>query len=481
MHLWYVGIIFDFYLVFPLLAIGWSKLSRCIRHNQGSSEIVLLGSLAVISLALYIGPFGSEGEKFYYLPYRLFEFLLGGIVALCCQKDGYTGINKGHNDNWGGNFLFYLSLIILICIVFSSLFIFDASSIGSDILKIGGKSIEVKGLILPKTILLLLTVFMTSLIVGIGKNNIKSKIFGYLGKRSYSLFIWHQAMIAFYRYFVSNEISPLFLIVFLIVLLILSELSYSFVEKGIKIRPRLIKIVSLAALLMIISGGYIFLKAGVVRDVPELNVYKSSVYRGMHAEYVDRVYQYDMDFPSRNGKINVLVQGNSYGRDMANVLLESPYKDSLNISYIFNWDSTYVLRIKEADYIFAFCNKPDVPDYVWKNISSNTQVYGIGTKNFGQSNGVIYANRFKSDYTNQTVKLHPWYKSTNVAWEKEWGGNYINFIDISMIGEDRVRVFTDDGKYISQDCYHLTQAGAKWFSGKLDFSKIFHKNEYCKE
>ena len=43
----------------------------------------------------------------------------------------------------------------------------------------------------------------------------------------------------------------------------------------------------------------------------------------MHAEYVDRIYEYDVDFPEENGKINVMLIGNSFARDFGNILLES--------------------------------------------------------------------------------------------------------------------------------------------------------------
>ena len=42
-----------------------------------------------------------------------------------------------------------------------------------------------------------------------------------------------------------------------------------------------------------------------------------------------------------------------------------------------------------------------------------------------------------------------------------------------MLDSIHVRVFTPDKKYISQDCRHLTKAGAKWYASVLDFDKIF--------
>ena len=61
----------------------------------------------------------------------------------------------------------------------------------------------------------------------------------------------------------------------------------------------------------------------MVRDIPELDIDKNNVHRNMHAEYVDRIYEYDVDFPEENGKINVMLIGNSFARDFGNILLES--------------------------------------------------------------------------------------------------------------------------------------------------------------
>ena len=53
---------------------------------------------------------------------------------------------------------------------------------------------------------------------------------------------------------------------------------------------------------------------------------------------------------------------------------------------------------------------------------------------------------------------------------------YCKFIDMMapvMIDETHVRVFTDDNKFISQDCRHLTQAGAQYYAQILNLDSIF--------
>lgn len=293
-----------------------------------------------------------------------------------------------------------------------------------------------------------------------------------LGKRSYSIYIWHQPIIAFYRYFVTTKITIGAILVFLLFLIVVTEFSYRFVEKVFSKYKHSLLITAISAILITACASYLYIRAGVVRDVPELNIYSKDVHRGMHAAYVDRIYKYDMDFP-KNGKINVLVEGISYGRDMANVLLESPYADSINLSYVFRWDPQYINRIKAADLIFSFSSRKDVPEYVIKNMNEHCKLWGIGTKNYGNSNGVIYTKRKSPDYFRQVVEIHPWYRNKNDEWKLSWGNNYVDFIEPAMTDANHVRIFTDNNKFISQDCYHLTQSGAQWYAKQFDFTKIF--------
>ena len=47
----------------------------------------------------------------------------------------------------------------------------------------------------------------------------------------------------------------------------------------------------------------------------------------------------------------------------------------------------------------------------------------------------------------------------------------IDLIDYVKKGENRVRVFTDDGKFISSDCRHLTKAGAIFYAHKIPLAQ----------
>ena len=233
----------------------------------------------------------------------------------------------------------------------------------------------------------------------------------------------------------------------------------------------------------------VYMNGGTVRDVPELGIDTHYVYRNMNADYNDRIYRYDLPFADDGTKIKVLLIGNSFTRDMANVLLESTIADRINMSYIYmesnvkakkhhayqkGEERKWIDRIKEADCILYFGLKNEIPSFVWPNLKPDTEIWGIGTKNYGSCMGHIYSQRNRPDYFKRTITVNPMFYTLNNKQKKEWGPLFIDFIEVT--GKDgKMRVFTEDGKLLSQDCHHLTKAGAKYYADNLDLERIFSK------
>ena len=470
MHTWYIGILFEFYLVFPLIMIFVRWLSKNLHFGFEKYSTITIIALSIISTLLYLNPSVSTGDRFYLLHYRFFELAFGGLAGMwiACQRKGHLYENGLLNA---------VGFIILTLIMFVGIIYVDGQKTEYNL--VNGVAATTESLI-PQNILLLLSVILTILFVV--SDNMKShflsllvnmKIFCLLGMMSYSIFIWHQPILAFYRYFVTNDFSLSFVLLFFVAVLALSYVSYRFVEQKIRVNMKT-RIATIFAFLLINGLAFtLYMNAGVVRDVPELYVQKNNVHRNMHAEYVDRIYPYDKDFPKNNGKINVLVIGNSFARDWGNILLESAMADKINLSYIFQIEEKYIPRISQADYIFIHDWKHKVPYYVWENMKSNAKAWGIGTKNFGESNGIIYKNRHRPDYYQQTIKINQNFFKMNEQMKKEWKDKYIDLLDLSVVSDGRVVVFSQDNKFISQDTRHLSKGGAEFFAKKIDFDKIF--------
>ena len=472
MHFWYIGILIQFYVVIPLILI---VIKRCcdswhLDYIKGVKNCIWM--LFIGSLLLYLAPAVPQEYKFYSLFCRLFELLAGGLVGICLNRRG----DKPAHPLTG------VWTMVVVALLFVSVWYLPKEV--REIDAVNGQIAEV--FLVPQNLLLLLTVFSTCYLLS-GNNSGSFPIKGFrwlafIGKMSFGIFAWHQVLLAFYRYFITDEMSAGFVLLLWGVTLFLSVLTYYGIEQRFKPTWRYFMVCVFVMVLTVIPAGWVYLKAGVIRDVPELNLKKGDGWRGMFAQYCDRIYAYNNDFPKQvkgNGdggsrKLNVLVEGVSFGRDFANILLESAYSDKINLSYIYKHDEKYIQRYAECDYLFTFCNKSDVPQYVWESLGSKAKVYGLGPKNFGANNGKIYQHRFEKEYLKQTVAINPNFYVLNEEWRRTWGTDYyIDFLKLSSMSDGRTRVFTEDGKFISMDCRHLTQEGARWFAKEIDWKQIF--------
>lgn len=462
MHFWYVGILIELYIFLPLVLLLIKCFVRTNCRKFINLSLCILAILATASFVLYCHPDIPQGDKFYLLPFRLWELILGGLIGVA-YKNGSKKWKYSVSLGWG-------ALVTTILVLCSSLYLpYTIDRINP----VSGSIVKV--LSVPQSILLISTVLLTCILLFNPikiKQTVLSNSLVSIGKMSFSIFVWHQILLAFYRYFYSNDMTMIFVVCLWAITLIMAILTYSTMEQKIQSTWKNFAFCCVALFVISLPAGYVYLKAGIVRDVPELEVYVNNTHKGQFAEYCDRVYSYDVDFPD-NDKINVIVEGVSFGRDFANILLESQVLESINLSYIYVHDEKYKERYANCDYLFTFSSKDDVPDYVWNSLRSNAKVFGLGTKNFGESNGVIYKNRNQTDYFEQTIQINPNFFAVNDQWKNQWGDYYIDLLGLSTTEDGTIRVFTDDKKYISQDCRHLTQHGAIWYARTIDWNNIF--------
>lgn len=60
------------------------------------------------------------------------------------------------------------------------------------------------------------------------------------------------------------------------------------------------------------------------------------------------------------------------------------------------------------------------------------------------------------------------YKKEKAIWRE----NLIDFVAPVADENYNVKIFTPDHKFISQDCRHLTRAGAKFYASILDIKRL---------
>lgn len=460
MHTWSLGIEEQFYLLYPIIFFF-------LKGEKKKYIFTILFFLTILSIALFFYS-NDVSSKFYYLQFRFFELSIGGMCSI------YFSNKQSFNSSKSQYILISVVLLLI------SLLFFDF--INNNDVKI------------------LLTTILTATILVLGgfhfeKKNIYSalvsnKLFVGIGKISFSLYMWHQIVFAFSRYFIIDKISIVYAILLLIIILLLSIFTYFAIENPfrnrtiIKTKPLLI-IVTFSFIIITSASLYVYMIGGFIKNVPELGFNMSSKpsqlnffdsKSNINIQYNEDVRILDKPFSDNNqnlsknhSKIKVLVLGNSFGRDVANVLLESTFKDTIEVRYsdlISKSEDELISRINNADVIFFGSNYPSKELIVKYNIDME-KVWIVGTKDFGNSNGIHY-NKTIKNYAEYRAPMKAGILEKNQNLKKEWGEKYIDLIELIDDNEGKVLVFTPDGKFISQDTEHFTKFGAIFFAHLLD-------------
>lgn len=444
MHTWSLGVEEQFYIVYPLIFMIFGA-----KHLKYVLPIIII--LSVLSLALYLTS-TNEQAKFYLIQYRFFELALGGIGALLVKKQLW---------NISYSIFFVISLIVILL-----------SSWG------GFEELNLI-IVLFSTLILLTTKIehnkLSSFIL-------KNKLMMGLGKISFSLYMWHQLVLAYSRYFIIEESSIYSSVLMFGVTLLLSITTYYIIEEPFRNKTKIntkILLIIVGTAFLITSSISLYLNSvnGVIRDVPEMGILKSEVKIDSEIVYNDRVYGLFQDkktFDINNEKKRVLVIGNSFARDWINVLLESTYKNELDIVYVYaklpykkyfaEHDNINALW-SEADYVFiSIIDKIKLENIIEKYSLEESKAYVIGIKNFGLNNGLFYNKQKNSSYCNQFAKPREGYIEENIKYQKRFGKYYIDIMGMILNKDNEVPVFSNECKFISQDGVHLTESGAKYFA-----------------
>ena len=97
----------------------------------------------------------------------------------------------------------------------------------------------------------------------------------------------------------------------------------------------------------------------------------------------------------------------------------------------------------------------------------------IGKKNFGENNGQVYRHRFAKDYHQLTIDMEEGYVEKNERLKAAYPDIYVDMIEMVMQPDGKVRVFSEDGRFISQDCRHLTKAGAQYYASLFEWERFY--------
>lgn len=473
MHTWSLGIEEQFYLIYPLIFIF-------VRNKKILFTLVSL--ITIISLSLFLFN-GNNNAKFYLLPYRFFELSFGGLFALFYFNKKEVGESM--------RFTYYISFILLLFLIFIpyqkndiSLFLCIISSVFTISL----------GKYFPKTL--------------ITEKILSNRILVYVGKISFSLYMWHQIIFSFARYVFLFEITWFWSIVLSLITLFLSILSFNIIEMPFRKSSfsfrKVLYFISFLFFVNIIGSIYLLSVEGVFKDFqvfgqkkddfkPNIEkLYNKKLMKGSMQDYNENINHYNRSFTD-SSRVKILIIGDSFARDVANIFLESSISNQISISYIntrnLSKENDYAKRAKNADLIFLsfsqIFSKEDLKKFVteYNCPIENEKIYYFGTKNFGYSMGLPYNDiRFKDsiNYKNYYIKIREGYAEQDEIAQKEWEDRYVSLLK-PIISKDRehVKCFDDNGRLISHDSAHLSKFGAQFYSRYYDslFQKLVELNK----
>ena len=465
MHTWYLGILVQFYVLFSIIVVTFKKILPDTR--DWSVPIVCI--CAVASLGIFVLPDISASAKFYFVPFRVYEFCAGMLVALHFRNERPAGSD-----------------------VVSTWMVIIAYALLSFVILSGGFHNNIVNVVFTCVLTSVLLAYLPYISQG-ARRIFHNEKFSLIGKMSLSIYIWHQVVLAFCRCAVDLDVdfTGLKFIAVIGIILLFSSVSYHYFENKVQNRYfskndglKSMVICICAALPVLFISSCLYQRAGVLRNVPELGVEMGNVTPSMHCDYNEKIYEYNRDF-SQIGKARWLITGDSFARDWCNILREAGVEDAVELSYSRGYN---VQRMKDADVIFKTMGTiPEIhqssaeeflTDIERMGISQD-KVFIVGGKMFGRIDPV-YVSRFYSEYpdVNRMTKIHGKYFYYNDNLRHLYKSQFIDLMT-PVCQDGTVRVFTDDGKFISHDCKHLTEFGAKYYAKllKLQIGNIVKRSK----
>jgi len=243
LHLWSLGVELQFYLMVPLFILIWYRSKA------------LLIFIAVISIVACIFVVEiSTKTSFFLTPFRIWEFLLGFVVAKQFTRDG-----EPLTDKYA--FVGLIAFMVLVCLP-----LFDIGEFNHP----GGYAFAI--------------CLATSIVLALGlpfglKASLSASILEKIGKYSYSLYLVHFPVILIYYYqpFLGGDfkvLSEIDVLIVISIVIVLSVLMYHLVELPMRGRWTLKKggMVSVFGSLAIIASLSLTEAQRLLFDKEQLNI-----------------------------------------------------------------------------------------------------------------------------------------------------------------------------------------------------------------
>jgi peptidoglycan/LPS O-acetylase OafA/YrhL len=328
LHTWSLAVEEQYYLFFPLLAAWiYPKAKGELKFGTTLIFIIIL-SLVAAEWGVRNDPIGN----FYLITSRAWELLFGSMAALIINKSWIESLNSKLKSA--------LSMLGLLLITVSY-FTFSPNTAHPSLITV----VPVMG-----TVLVLLFCHKSSLSGRI----LTFQPMVFVGLISYSLYLWHQPILAFAKMHTSIHLATHVQLVLLVVIFMISYLSWRFIENPFrnkhKFTPSRIAIMSCCSIIfMFILGGIYkeninFQKAIYPEDMQRYEILLSAhnsneVRKPMNQgcniwskEFTPLFMQKFNECSEMHGKA-LFILGGSHGTDLYNAIaLNSQYPFIVSIS-----------------------------------------------------------------------------------------------------------------------------------------------------
>lgn len=480
-HTWSLSVEWQFYIFFPILFIYYRRIGR-----------PLLITLTVLFLASFLlqvttGYINMEAVSFYLAPCRAWEFLLGSIGAILKNK-----IRFNQSDFYNSIF----SFLGIIFILFAGIFPLNNASILQNILASVG----------------------CLLVISFSNNrNLCGKFLNFsilqiIGAASFSIYLYHQPIFAFFRHSY-NYTDSIFYVILILFSIFIGYFSFYYIEnffKKISVKYFLINIISLWVILSSIGILFQYYDGFPYRydETRKLLLnYENYDHVSMQRTYkcliVDN--QQFKEFPEEcfgntPGNKTTIIWGDSHAAGLFYGFTEwrshlaqftvtscPPYIDELYNRALCNRTNSEILNIikkmqpKEV-YLHAYWTKYNQKSLVnitatvseiYKN-SPNTIISIVGNTPYWRPSLPLYIDKYtrsigKNQYLPFKVKDIEDNDNLIRSYLFKYNVNFISALNFLCENDQCIfKVNYDDNQdLIFYDSNHLTRAGSQYLSDKI--------------
>jgi peptidoglycan/LPS O-acetylase OafA/YrhL len=494
LHTWSLAVEEQYYIIFPLIILAVSKWRK--------SKVIILLSLSIM-LSLFLAEWLSYEKpsfSFYMLPSRAWELLAGAALAYFIRSQS---VDKA-------SYLFKIMPAIGVFLILYGLIFINL------------EEFKHPGFIT------LFPVAGTVLIIWFANKKepiykiLSSRLFVGGGLVSYSLYLWHYPVLAFYRLEKQGG-TPYGVFLCILFALILSLITYFYIEKPFRQKSRVARkplLISIAVVTStLISVSYVAIKH---KGFPERFAEEQQLLMSGNSKEYSKYTR--AGFNSKLSKRfnakptpKLLIIGDSFAQDVYNILNESGRLHNIdvithyipmpchNVAYKLSGiddmvsneykkqcdkiirigDRRLNARISSADGVIVSSRWVDYTAKEAPNLLNEIDLIDekntlfVGIKVFGSLAAIELLSSKNQKLHIVHKKVDPSISTINKKMHSSLGDRYLNLYDLVCNDRHMCPVMTPKGLLISYDGGHLTPKGAEYMGEKIggedNFARFWQK------